>query len=167
MATITQKIDDIDGKTLASDQVTIVISGQTYRLDLGPENFAKIQKDLAAWTAAAAVAQTRTASTGASEGAITLDGKNVTKAQVRTWLATKDEAWVKALPAALQTKLVMVDGSVKLTGPHYVPPAFAAMLRDEALAAREAAKVAAEQSAAETPKPAAPAKRAQAKPAAK
>lgn len=158
MASITQKIDDRDGKTIAKNTATIVLNGQTYRLDLGDENFKLIQEDLKVWTDAASVAQTRSASSGPSEGAITLDGKNVTKAQVRTWLASKDEAWFKALPVDLQTKLIMVDGVVKLTGPHYVPPAFAKALRDEALAAREAAAAQAPAKPAQ-PKPAAPAAR--------
>jgi hypothetical protein len=173
MATKTFQVDDIDGTSEATHKISITLDGATYALDLNDKNFAQAQADLAQWTAAGAVAQTKRTSNGGGVGgeAITLDGKNVTKAQVRNWVATKSEDWAND-GKFMQYLRVDEDGVLRLAGPHYVPPVLMKALRDEVLAQRSAKVEAASEArpVPAQPKPAArpaPAKRSQAKVGAK
>lgn len=170
MALKTIKTDDIDPTTEAEHEVIIILDGVSYKLDLNPTNFAKARADLAQWVAAGQVAQTRRTSGGVGQGGSVThpDGTNVTKADVRKWVATKDEAWAKV--NGVMEYLKVEGGKLVMAGPNYVPPKLSRMLADEeagvtavivnpepeaAQSEPETPAEAASETPAETPKPAA------------
>jgi len=152
MALKTIKTDDLDPTTEATHEITLVIDGTAFKLDLNDTHFAEAQADLSKWVEAGQIASTRRTGSGqrsaGNGGSIThpSSGANVTKAEVRKWVATKDEAWAKA-NNVMGFLRVDDEGVLRLAGPHYVPPTLSRMLAEEE-AAEKAPTAQAEQSAA-------------------
>jgi hypothetical protein len=168
MALKTIKTDDLDPQTEATHEIVLIIDGKAFKLDLNNKHFGEAQSDLARWVEAAQQVQAKRSSgaRGASSGgSITHpNGNNVTKADVRKWVATKSVEWAEA--NGYMEYLSVVDGKLVMAGPNYVPPVLMRALADEEAAALAPAEQPAQsesaapaQSEAEQPKPQAPAAR--------
>lgn len=154
MATMTVKTDDIDG-TPATGSVQFTVGGVNYKLDLNDANQAAFAADVAKWIEHAP--QPSATSTGSNRssggsGLGMLNGRYIGKAEVRRFVEKRGaDELVKQYPE--------LEGKLPL-GPHYVPPALAAIYAAEmtAQATAEGRPVpteppAAQEAQAETPKP--------------